>query len=206
VANVTWSPSFKDTGIVLSNGNLTAQNTAGGIEYVQSQITLPATGKYYLEFEVSVTGNPAYQVGIVPSGASLGSLVSTNNGSGYYEGSTNSGLFAVGQTSNGGLATDTGTYVVAMALDLTDALMWAGQVAGTWIGVNGAGGTPNPATGAYGMPLSGMAAGPYYLAFSTNENGAICALNLAGPFTLTKPSGYSALNTAGSGSGMFFGA
>ena len=69
----TWNPSDKSTNTTLSNGNLTAKNTAGSNAYNGVRSTLSKTsGKWYWEIKLdAMGGDGAVNFGVITSSASI---------------------------------------------------------------------------------------------------------------------------------------
>jgi hypothetical protein len=71
-APTTWSPTDKHAGIVLSNGNLTAQKTTTGFGNVRSTSGYVSNGKWYFEVVIGAANTDgAITIGIARPTASL---------------------------------------------------------------------------------------------------------------------------------------
>jgi len=189
----TWSsaPADKDTGIVLSNGNLTVGSTVGSAGGVRATRGGASGGKYY--YEVSFLGTTSGSntgCGIITASNSItswaaagtGGLINLNFSSGqiYYAGSptgvTLGSLFA--------------SHTICNAIDLVNNRFWARIDAGNW---NGSG-TANPATNTGGIDISSIFAGvAAYPAASMQAAVNPCSTANFGAtsFAFTMPSGFS---------------
>lgn len=184
---VTWDPSYKGAGVVLSNGNLTATDGGSSATFALLRGTQPrSTGLFYYEATWSV---------LSPSDSGIGvcnSTLATNN----YPGADANGVSAVNDgrlLSNGSqtanqFATWVASDVVCVAVDMTHGKFWVRTNAGNWnndILIN-----QNPATntGGYAIP-----AGSVFPAVWLFINGDAVTINLgATTFAQTVPVGFAA--------------
>lgn len=186
MANTSWSPSDKTSGVALSNLNLTAAGTGTnqGMRAADSQ----TTGKFYWEATFVTVGNFNYGTGIANGSAALTTLYSTaaNGLTVYATGSVwfntaNTGL-ALGSMSSGGI-------VVCMALDITGKLFWARNgAAGSWNANAG----NNPATGVGGINVTAIGT-PLYPQGCYTATGPVLTANFGdSTFSGAVPVGFTA--------------
>ena len=118
---VTWNPADKAANVTLSNGDLTATIGTDAWGAVRSTIS-KATGKWYFEIRVDVTGAANYHsVGIGTSAASLTKVGADSFSYGYsaYDGTKWTGLssYAYGDSYTTG-------DIVGVAFDLDAGKIW----------------------------------------------------------------------------------
>lgn len=173
---MTWSPTDKSSGIVLSNGNLTATRNAGYYSAVRGSSAL--SGKRVWRIRVDLDG--ILVAGIATAAQGLTGADDDTNTFAYKPGSQ--------QISKGGVyytdapAGGTGTWYQDFAIDTANNLAWIG-VNGTWQG--------NPAAGTGGWSItSGQTFYPYLLLIN-EPNSPIGTLINADGTGLTPPSGFS---------------
>jgi hypothetical protein len=185
-ASTSWST---DPGpdITLSNGNLTATRSAGFSYGAIKTVGGASSGKKY--FEVTITTQPAPSFNLIGIGnASFGAPLGNDaNGAGLdTSGSLHINGLQVGAViSTGWFPND----VLGIAIDLTAKKFWVRYLSmstGTWN--NSA--TADPATGVGGFDISTLAAGPYFIAYSTIGGDVITANFGGSAFTYTAPSGF----------------
>lgn len=190
MATTTWNPSDKNTGVTLSNGNLTATNNNNvqpqGVRAVDEQ----STGKFYWEYVFNTTNNVCDAVGICSASCPLNTQMNFSSGQGYavvvpYTGgqiyNSGSSPAALGTISNGSL--------IGVAVDCTARQIWFRLGAsGNW---NNSG-TANPATGTGGIVLSNFSGPVYPLGQVASTNSQITANFGATSFTGAVPSGFTA--------------
>lgn len=111
----TWNPADKGGNITLTNGNLTAENTASSWNSARSTISKPASSwKHYWEVLAVLTPSGVTTIGIWNSSAGLWNYVGSDaNGWSYY--STGVKINNVTQTAYG--ASYTAGDVIGIALD-----------------------------------------------------------------------------------------
>ena len=193
MANTTWNPSDKWSGITLSGGNLTATFVSqGGLRAVDKQIS----GKSYFEITATNFGGVTTAVGLAASTQGLtGTDGSTNinartvviiNNNFYVDGVSQGNL--LGAIPNGTL--------ICVAVDLDNRFIWFRLgAAGNWNGNAGY----NPATPSGGVSIAhftkAFAAYPY--AYLTNAGNAITANFGDSAFAGSVPSGFTSGWTAG---------
>lgn len=88
----TWNPSDKDSGITLSNGNLSAQGVSGTVQYKGARSTIgKSSGKWYWEYSFSGTDvlNGGFGVGSATALLNLGGGMDTGEGYRVYYDSGN---------------------------------------------------------------------------------------------------------------------
>lgn len=185
--SVTWDPANKFQ-ITLSGGNLTATNSiAGGGNFgVTRSTTSHSTGKFYIEWLISLTVSDQCGIGLcngtqaIASGAFMGTgsnnIGTVNNAASVNFNSTSLGSFAPSGPGNG----DT----IGMAVDLGGGLGWWRINSGNWNN-NGA---ADPATGTGGYSLG--VTGPFFL-FCDIEASTINGTLKPGPtYSFAAPSGF----------------
>jgi hypothetical protein len=201
----TWNPSDKSANYALSNVNLSAQSgvadvTGGeGIRATSSRLT----GKYYFEAVISgtLTGNLAIGLAtanwVLNVGTELGGDL---DGLGYYPiaGTTSPAraVFLNNALLTSGTTNEAVGAILSFVFDITNHLMWVtGPAMRAQFGVaswnNGS--TANPTLGTGGLSIATLNAGPYFIASSTTNSGAIVTLNTGNSaFGFTQPGGIAA--------------
>lgn len=197
-STTTFDPSNKGTIFTLSGGNLIAtQNLISntGQAALARSITSHSSGKYYNEFTPS--GGVWSQIytasfGITNATSSLNVKLGADTNSGVlYQGDGSTYTFFINNASVGPVQPQWFSgNVLGMASDFTNLLWWYRIGAGNW---NNSG-TANPATGAGGLSLSTLAAGPYYAAVAvidTGSPGLVWTANFGGSaYANTAPAGF----------------
>lgn len=162
----TWNPSDKTSGIVLSNGDLTASETSANTENVRST-DYHASGKWYFEL-TAVTSHGAW-LGVRRSTVSISTKGLSTDSAGYRVSMT------AGQT-------------VRIAIDVSSLKIWVQNGTGGWIG----GGNPELGSN----PTDALDnAGDWHAWFGINddtENCSIVANFGASAFAYTVPAGFTA--------------
>jgi hypothetical protein len=196
-----WDPSFTSDGVDLQSLDLTIVNQeAFNLPVGSRSNTSHSTGKFYAEFGMWVLSNQS-GVGIgnasaVP--ASWGGIAGNSpgpasNGAGIFQ-NENGTIWVdeVQQTNSYDLALQ-GGVIVSVAVDLNANLIWFRQNGNYWNGIAGA----NPATGAGGYDISGIAGGLIYL-FGTvyGQQDKIIMNPGSSAFTYGVPSGFIAWDSA----------
>ena len=196
-----WDPSFTSDGVDLQSLDLTIVNQeAFNLPVGSRSNTSHSTGKFYAEFGMWVSSNQS-GVGIgnasaVP--ASWGGIAGNSpgpasNGAGIFQ-NENGTIWVdeVQQTNSYDLALQ-GGVIVSVAVDLNANLIWFRQNGNYWNGIAGA----NPATGAGGYDISGIAGGLIYL-FGTvyGQQDKIIMNPGSSAFTYGVPSGFIAWDSA----------
>ena len=175
-ANVTWSPTDKDTSMDLTNSNLTATRNGGAGNTALRNSLGKSSGKWYWEitglWTVSAASIPV--IGVADSTASLQQIIGGNaNGWGYrsYDGKSfnNSGTSAYGATYTTG-------DVIGVALNM-DAGTLTFYKNGT----------------SQGQAFSGLTGALYPTASLYTQNDTVTANFGATAFTYSPPSGYKGL-------------
>jgi hypothetical protein len=185
VANTTWNPSDKDTGVTLSGGNLTATTGAGGFGWVRA-VDKQVTGKFYWEITCTTFASGSSGLGIARSIAALsgGPLVAgtcTVNRAGTISIDGTSAGISIGTIVNG--------TVVCIAFDAAARLIWfRSGAAGNWN--NNA--SNNPATSVGGVATYFGLAIPAYPFFSGVGASDAGTANFGdSAFVGTVPSGFT---------------
>lgn len=195
LGDVVITPAMLDpivlgTNVTLSNSNLTATKTGGGIGWKMARSTVGlTTGKYYFEstwneFTGSFTG-----IGIGDQDASVenffgsdnNGLIMINNGDVYINGA----IFTTIQSSAEG-------QVSGIAFDVDANLIWFRTAGGNWNN-NGA---ANPATGVGGITFPGS--GTFYpgIGVQTAPNDQM-SINFGPTFSGTPPAGFGIVAEVG---------
>lgn len=179
---VTWNPSDKSTYITLSNGNLTATNTANSKSLVRAT-EYKSSGKWYWEiyFNTSVDTN-FLQFGIANSSAGLYVLLGESvNGWGYqgYNGNKQHNLTSTAYGNSW-----TSGDIIGIALDMTAGKIW-------WAKNNVWQASGDPAAGT-NEAYSGISGNIYAAVTLRFTNEQITARFDSNDFTYTPPSGFSA--------------
>ena len=175
----SWNP-FDLLGINLSNGNLTATNTASpsGVRAKDGS----ASGKYYWEVTVSTWAQSGTSVGFglasatLNAGSTIGSATVARTG----------GITVNNTASGSSLGALSAGNTIGIALDISNNLCWfRAAPSGNW---NGSG-TANPATGAGGVSISAIS-GMQFPIFLGNGSGEVATANFgASTFIGVVPSG-----------------
>ena len=184
-ATTTWNPADKSASTTLSNGNLTATNdgaSTGGFRSIASA----SSGKKYWEITAA---------GATVADAAVGVANASHSVDASFDGGTNSlgwygtdGKVYLNEVDIGSYVTFASGDVLCLAFDLTAELMWFRKGAGNWNNSASA----NPATGAEGLDVSGLSAGPYFAyGFLKNADDAFTANFGATSYAQTAPSGFS---------------
>lgn len=187
----TFDPAHAGTGIVFSNGNLTAVGNGLTINFaVARSVASHSSGKYYAEFTINFNGtsNSFVSVGLTTSSATLntgGLGTDANLSLGTFGNETQ---YNINNSLSGTTVAYTTSDVVEMATDAGGALEWMRVNGGDW---NGSG-TANPAAGIGGFSFSAIT-GPYYAAIGLFQNGGIPSIiaNFGGStYAHSPPIGY----------------
>ncbi|BCH10451.1 hypothetical protein MesoLj131c_47090 [Mesorhizobium sp. 131-3-5] len=187
----TLNPSDKATNITLSNGNLTATDTATAAWISVRSQTSHSSGKWYWEWTLGSKGAGEGCCGFGNSSSPL------QGGANAFFGTDSNGI---GLISNGQVWKNfTPTSVLAainngdtcsLAIDIGAQLFWCRKGAGNW---NGSG-AADPATASGGIALpSGLASGAIFAGISVLNNTDFSTANFgASAFSQTPPSGFTA--------------
>lgn len=193
IGGTTWNPADKSAAITLSNGNLTATDTATEDSDGVRSTTGQSAGKVYFEV-TATTSSTDWAAGLANSTFPLtlhAGLGGDGNGIGFYNVNPpqyiyyNNGALATGTTA--GASGD----IIYFAADLTNHLLWVSspvmRAASTpW----NDSGSANPATGVGGVSFTGLTC-PCFITFNDEEPGA-ATINAGGPFNGTVPTGFVA--------------
>jgi len=143
---VYLDPPMLGPGLALSNSNLTITQTAVATGNARANAH-HASGKYYYEFTVNVTGD--IQVGLCSAGLPLSEYLGQNNA--FSIGVDDSGSwFGAGGTTTAPALVNGHTY--GMAIDINAGKAWCKDItaAGNW----NADASANPATGINGATFN----------------------------------------------------
>jgi len=191
-----WSPTQKNSAIVLGNLGLSAASTLAATNTEAFANNGVSSGLYYYEVvptPYSATDGAATGLGNTSSstanGAYLGSTSDTVQWA-YGGGVVNGGNFSYGTW-----ATWTTGNVLCWAIDLTHHMMWGRVNNGNW---NNSG-TANPATNAGGLAIpAGVYASPLVPGLQFAQSGDTFAAHFSsGSWTYTAPSGFGSMDAAG---------
>lgn len=191
MANTTWNPSDKSSGITLSNGNLTAVTsfTNQSVRAIDRQ----NTGKFYFEVTcTTISINLGVGVmaggGPITAGTIVGAIVIVSGGALIYLNGVSTGI-NIGTIASGSL--------LGIAIDFTNQLAWFRVgAAGNWNG--NAGFAPDTGVGGVSFAVLGGAAFPFYPYAAINNSGSSITVNFGDTaFTGTVPSGFTSGFTAG---------
>jgi len=198
--STTLDPSNKASGITLSGGNLTATQVSNDHGAVYSTNSV-SSGKVYFEatFEVLNSTSSSTGVGVATSTAPTSDPPGNMNGSGSNDSTSvacvnGSGVFfnnaSLGQWTSSAFDT---VVTIGIAVDITNKLIWGKNLtaAGNWNN----NGSANPATGANGISISGLASSSPLLAVAGfGEFGSNCEITMnfgASGFSGSVPSGFN---------------
>src|SRR5215472_5059826 len=197
MANATWNPSDKATGITLSGGNLIATNNNGAVSNVRA-VDKQVTGKFYWEYTTNTIASVGIAAGYVSLTADINAVFAAlavqKSGAVALDGSSSFLIDGASTTANIGALVN--GSVVGIALDAGARKVWLRLgAAGNW---NGAAGR-DPATGVGGISFTSLGvAFPIYPAVTlVATNDQVTANFGDSAFTGTVPSGFTAGFTAG---------
>ncbi len=188
MAGTTWNPADKHADVTLSNGNLTAAQSATVNNRGVRAVEFKAAGKFYFEIEVdSASGSPDGYFGLSDNDEVLTAALG-NGAEGYaYH-------FADGDARNNGSESAYGdslaaTDILGVAVDFTAGAIWFSKN-GTWqggatIGEVEAGTTTNAA-------FTSITSNPLTPAASLNATITITLHSDAANLTYTVPTGFTA--------------
>jgi hypothetical protein len=186
----TWNPSDK-VNVTLTNGNLTATiiSASGAVRSTTSKTTgrfcTEATNTQAASLFVFGLANSSLDLANNPSSPSFAEVVP-------FDSSAPQSLWLGGTELSSGSTISAAGEAVTVCADLGAKLLWVTdatmRAAGNpWNNST----TADPATGTGGASFSSMV-GPYFVAFGSSGSGTAAAtLNVAGPFAVTTPSGFS---------------
>ena len=193
-SSTTLNPADKGAQITLSGGNLTAtKNTVDSFQSVRATVS-KSTGKYYFEC-TTVGGGSGGQtiVGWANGAASLATFFGATSDSIAYQGSSGA-LFMNGVTIASYDTWGNPGEISRIAVDWGAKKIWVGRVGtGLW---NGSG-AADPATGAGGVNIAAINAGPYFPGVSVYSAASPSSLTVnfgATPFAGFLPSGFSVVS------------
>jgi hypothetical protein len=185
---VFWNSADKHADITLSNGDLTAAQTAGSNSpRAVRSTTFHTTGKHYYEFRIDAMSVDQFAgCGFARAGMPLTNYLGQQGGSSY-----SSGYFADGSVwqNGGGSGTSTGTTLsvaewARLAIDLDAGKAWVGD-AGGWVG--------DPVAGTGNTITFSLGGADVYAAYSGWDSGDTVTANFgATTFAYTVPAGFSA--------------
>lgn len=185
-----WNPADAGSSLTISGtGNVTMLYTGAtfGAHYSVRSTTSHSTGKFYVEFTMSVGSSGASKVGLMDAGAPInpGYIGQQLYGIGYE--TTNAVFYNNGSNiSNGFMPTFTTGDVIGMAVDLVNNRIWWRKNGGSWNGT-----TDDPTNSATGYDISAMAPGkPLFLASGGLSQFGSGDGNTINPTPASPPSGY----------------
>ncbi len=208
-SSAAFDPTHKDANLVLSGAsNLTVTQPTNGVnaESVQT-ITAHATGKYYVETTIGDMSNAhrcnigLWQTGIYAFNGAVELGTSGNYTCAFYNNGIAQCGFVTGASfgNQAGLASWAINDIIAVAIDVTNGLIWINRNNGGWQGESGGGfgsiGAADPAAGTGGLPMgAGLTATScnFALGFQPFGVSQYMTANFGPSFTYTKPTGFSA--------------
>lgn len=196
IGGTTWNPNDKSSGMVLSNGNLTATDTITQNSHSVRSSTAQSAGKVY--FEITATQSSTdFAAGIANSTFPLtisSGLGAEGNGIGFYNVSPTQAIYFNGAALSNGVTAGATGDIIYFAADLDSKKLWVSSpvmrgASTPWN--NAAIGSQNPATGLGGLSFTGLTC-PCYIIYNNEEAGGAATINAGGPFNGTVPSGFAA--------------
>jgi hypothetical protein len=203
-------------GATLTNNDLTVTFAAGTGDntvtyWVRSSTAHGTTGKYFAEFTVGAITNIT-SIGLVTAAETTAALATGSGGLGRDTNSLGIGISVHdhnGCWCNNATLLSSGTAysvagdVMSLAINFATGLLWfTTQAMRATYGANAwnDSGTANPASGAGGLPLANLAAGPYYLAVLDRTGGAVLTMNTgSSAFSIAVPTGFTSWDGSGTG-------
>jgi hypothetical protein len=161
-STTTWNPADKATAITLSNGNLTAAQTASGGSFESLRaIASHLGGKFYHEIHLDTAAGANLILGIADATETMnGNFVGQTLDSLGYD---KSGAILVNSATVATIQASVQGNTVCIATDLTNSNIWFRTNAGNW---NNSG-TANPATNTGGISLGGLSSVAVFPAATT---------------------------------------
>jgi hypothetical protein len=186
-ATATFNPAFKNAGITLSNGNLTATTSTGGFQLVGSTVS-KSSGLFYCE--MTLTYNGANRVfGLSNNSESLSNFAGASvNSIGWIISDGRIFLNNAVLTTIASLGAASAN-VASMAVDFTHSKIWFRVDAGNWN--NDILANQNPATNTGGISIAGLAgASLYFPAANPGTSDNFTANFGATAYAQSVPSGF----------------
>lgn len=185
-------PLNTGSGVTLSNLNLTAKKTTGGIQWRMSRTVVGKTaGKFYMEATFDELTGSFIGIGLGDGtaavsnfyGADTHGLLLANNGQVFTGGAV---LTTIQTTAEGA--------IVGVAIDIDNRRIWFRTNGGNW---NNSG-TANPATNTGGIAFNAGMTGTFYVGagVQTSPNDQM-TVNFGPTFAYTAPSGFEIFGEVG---------
>lgn len=183
----TFDPVNISAGMVLSNGNLTATGPAAGAGHNARSITSHNSGQFYFS-AVLTSGDGGVAIGIGNASALSSNYIGIDlNSVAYFP----SGGVVINNATVATIATYSNGNTLDAAVDYTAHKIWFRVNGGGWN--NDIIANQNPATGAGGVSLATLNAGPYFAQVTggnASSNTSFTANFGATAYTNPAPSGY----------------
>lgn len=189
VTPTTLNPSDRGSGVVLSNGNLTAASTAGDNHSIVRATTSRTSGKYYFEVKLDSSDNDV-AAGVANSSLLLDGSIwlgGSNNAVGAWFNDQQSWINGAGSPA---WSLFSQNNIGCVAVDFDAKKIWFRRGSEAWDQSS----TDNPATGAGGRSFS-VISGPYFPAVQVAA-GTVTVNFGASAFAYAAPSGFKAWNEA----------
>ena len=185
------SPTDKESGLIVTNGGLTASVAAGGV--MQSgRATVALSGQKYFEIALDVkasSGSSAF-VGIATAAAAFGSPFGLATSAGGYAYADDTGnLLNNGSEGAWGSSWNAAGVVIGVAFDDVS----TPGVVKIWFSRNGVWqASGNPATGA--NPAFSISSAVFYPAITCKNGGQVTARFTAAAWTYSAPAGFTQIS------------
>lgn len=194
VGGTTWNPGDASAAMVLSNGNLTATDTATENSDSVRSNTSQSAGKLYYEI-TATTSSKNWAAGLANSTFPLtlhAGLGGEGNGIGFYNVSPTQAIYYNAAALSIGSSAGTTGDVIYFAVDLTNQLFWVSSptMRAASMPWNNSG-SADPGTGVGGLPFTGLTC-PCYIIFNDEDAGGAATINAGGTFAGTVPTGFTA--------------
>jgi hypothetical protein len=211
----TWDSGFKHANIVLTGGALTA-TSVGGVPQLVRSTTSKSAGKVWVEITLSTIRNDM-AVGLcngTETTAPSAGIGGDANSYGFYPVTPPQASYVALTSLNGGTFSSGSSEHVFLAIDfgLSPPQVWVTTETMRAVGnTYNNSTTADPATATGGQALTGINAGPYFLAFNDEDGGAQVVANFGATTPAHAiPSGFSAWDplapSVGTGGGTSSGA
>lgn len=185
-------PLHTGAGVALSNLNLTATKSTGGVGWRMSRSTYgPTSGKYYFESVLNEFSSSIVGVGLGDATASVSTFYGADQNGLIY---INTGDVYRGGAAVASIQTTSEGQVIGVAFDVDAGLAWFRTAGGNW---NNSG-TANPATGVGGIAFGSLMSGATYpgAGVQTSPNDRV-SVNFGPTFVGTPPAGFGIVGEAG---------
>ena len=185
----TLNPSVKQTGIALTNGNLTA-TASGAVSGGCLSTTSKSSGKFYIEATyVEGPSGTFYGFGIADTSYTVSTAPGTDVHCVIFQ---NAGVVRYDGSNKAEISEPNANDVVAMAVDFGAQLIWFKNLTQA-TGWNEASGSSNPASGTGGVSFSSISAGAVFAMVGYLSDPGEITVNFGDTsFTGSVPAGFSA--------------